>query len=132
MMKFEVPMAVAPHEQAIPDLMPAPSPAPVPVKGSLHIPPSRLTAQIHPLHQKITAEVDSYFLQHWPFPNEDARRKFVTAGFSRVTCLYFPMALDDRIHFACRLLTLLFLVDGKLASRTNQPASLVCIPWGLC
>lgn len=88
-------------------------PLAVPVKGPFHIPPSSLTAEIHPLHEEVTAEVDGYFLQHWPFPNEKARQKYVAAGFPRVTCLYFPRALNDRIHFACRLLTLLFLVDGR-------------------
>ncbi|KAI0537285.1 Aristolochene synthase in complex with 12,13-Difluorofarnesyl diphosphate [Xylaria digitata] len=78
------------------------------------IPVSDWTAQIHPLHEKVISEVDNFFLQHWPFPDERARGKFVAAGFSRVTCLYFPKALDDRIHYACRLLTLLFLVDDIL------------------
>jgi hypothetical protein len=67
----------------------------------------------HPRMQDVSQEVDGYFLEHWPFKDEKARKKFVGAGFSRVTCLYFPEALDDRIHFACRLLTVLFLVDGK-------------------
>ncbi|KAI8623281.1 Aristolochene synthase in complex with 12,13 Difluorofarnesyl diphosphate [Xylariaceae sp. FL1651] len=62
----------------------------------------------------VIEEVDGYFLRHWPFPGTKARKKFVAAGFSRVTCLYFPKALDDRIHFACRLLTALFLVDDML------------------
>ncbi|KAI0883022.1 Aristolochene synthase in complex with 12,13-Difluorofarnesyl diphosphate [Annulohypoxylon maeteangense] len=83
-------------------------------RRGIHVPSSDWTAQIHPLHEKVIAEVDGYFLQHWPFPNGKARRKFVAAGFSRVTCLYFPKALDDRIHYACRLLTLLFLVDDIL------------------
>jgi aristolochene synthase len=61
----------------------------------------------------VTREVDAYFLEHWPFPDETARKKFVNAGFSRVTCLYFPKALDDRIHFACRLLTALLSIDGE-------------------
>lgn len=77
-------------------------------------PPSLFEPKCHPLEKQVTAEVDGYFLQHWPFPNEKVRKKFVTAGFSRVTCLYFPLAKEDRIHFACRLLTLLFLIDGKL------------------
>ena len=69
--------------------------------------------QCHPSVDKVSNEVDDYFLQHWPFENEKAKKKFVAAGFSRVTCLYFPKSLDDRIHFACRLLTVLFLIDGK-------------------
>lgn len=79
-------------------------------------PGPRWTPECHPRESEVTAEVDGYFLQHWPFPDEKARRKFVNAGFSRVTCFYFPRALDDRIHFACRLLTVLFLIDGKWAS----------------
>jgi aristolochene synthase len=61
----------------------------------------------------MTEQVDGYFLKHWPFPDNAARKKFVNAGFSRVTCYYFPRARDDRIIFACMLLTVLFLVDGK-------------------
>lgn len=70
-------------------------------------------AKIHPREPEISAEVDSFFLEHWPFVNEEARKKFVAAGFSKVTCFYYPHALDDRISLACRLLTLLFLVDGR-------------------
>jgi hypothetical protein len=97
----------APASGALPTLEPSPK------QREIKIPSSDWTAQIHPLHEKVIAEVDGYFLQNWDFPNEKARRKFVAAGFSRVTCLYFPKALDDRIHYACRLLTLLFLIDGK-------------------
>lgn len=68
--------------------------------------------KIHPLVDKVSREVNDYFLQHWAFEDEPARKKFIAAGFSKVTCLYYPLALNDRIHFACRLLTLLFLVDG--------------------
>ena len=67
----------------------------------------------HPSVDEVTKEVDGYFLKHWPFPNEKAEQKFQSAAFSRVTCLYFPLARDDSIHFACRLLTVLFLIDGE-------------------
>ncbi|OTB02484.1 hypothetical protein M426DRAFT_322581 [Hypoxylon sp. CI-4A] len=77
-------------------------------------PSSHWTPLIHPLSEKVTREVDGYYLQHWPFPDERSRKKFVAAGFSRVTCFYFPKALNDRIHFACRLLTVLFLIDDLL------------------
>lgn len=79
-------------------------------------PPSLFEPICHPRVKEVTDEVDGYFLQHWDFPNEKARQKFVNAGFSRVTCLYFPKSLDDRIHFACRLLTVLFLIDGMTES----------------
>lgn len=81
-------------------------------------PLSRFISMCHPLEKEITAEVDSYFLTHWGFKTDKERKKFVGAGFSRVTCLYFPLSKDDRIHLACRLLTILFLVDGMFAQST--------------
>lgn len=77
-------------------------------------PTSRWTPKCHPRVDEVSQEVNSYFLQRWPFPNAKSRKVFVNAGFSRVTCLYFPLAKDDRIHFACRLLTVLFLIDDVL------------------
>lgn len=78
-----------------------------------NIPPSILTPICHPLVEDATRDVDGYYLKYWGFPNEKAKKKFVAAGFSRVTCLYFPKALDSRIRYACSLLTILFLIDGK-------------------
>ncbi|KAB8229441.1 isoprenoid synthase domain-containing protein [Aspergillus alliaceus] len=69
---------------------------------------------IHPRADETCRENDDYFLQHWPFPSEKSRETFVKAGFGRVTCLYFPLARDDRIIFACKLLTILFLIDDIL------------------
>ncbi|KAH7349074.1 Aristolochene synthase in complex with 12,13 Difluorofarnesyl diphosphate [Pyrenochaeta sp. MPI-SDFR-AT-0127] len=66
------------------------------------------------ISQLVTEEVDGYFIKNWPFPNQKSIRKFRGAGFSRVTCCYYPTAVDDRIHFACRLLTLLFIIDDLL------------------
>lgn len=86
-----------------------------PITLAVEVPKSILVpAAIQPREREVSQQVNDYFLAHWPFANDEARRKFVKAGFPRVTCAYFPSALDDRIHFACRLLTLLFLVDGKL------------------
>lgn len=89
------------------------APKPSIVTPSVNPPPTLFVPICHPLVGPVTAEVDGYFLKHWNFANEKAKQKFVNAGFSRVTCLYFPKALDDRIHFACRLLTVLFLIDGE-------------------
>ncbi|KAK3301898.1 Aristolochene synthase [Chaetomium strumarium] len=84
------------------------------VKETWKIPPSNWQALIHPRVEEVSREVDGYFLEHWNFPDDRARSTFLKAGFSRVTCLYFPLAKDDRIHFACRLLTVLFLIDDIL------------------
>lgn len=56
--------------------------------------------------------VNGFYLEHWPFPDDKARRKFTVAGFPRVTCLYFPKALHSRIQQACSLISILFLIDG--------------------
>jgi aristolochene synthase len=78
------------------------------------IPQSAWTPLLHPRANETIEEVDEYFLKNWNWPNEKAKKTFVNAGFSRVTSLYFPMSLDNRIHFACRLLTVLFLIDDQL------------------
>ncbi|GIK04693.1 terpene cyclase [Aspergillus viridinutans] len=91
--------------------------------SSLEPPPSTFQPLCHPLVEEVSKEVDDYFLQHWNFPNEKARKKFVVAGFSRVTCLYFSKALDDRIYFACRLLTVLFLIDDLLEYMSFEEGS---------
>jgi hypothetical protein len=66
----------------------------------------------HPNVDTVSTEVDSYFLKHWEFPSEKAKRDSVEAGFSIATCLYFPLSKDDMVGFAYRLLTVLFLIDG--------------------
>lgn len=111
--------ATAPNGQSAPPLPGVPIYAPlfasrprVPVRAPA---PSPWAAACHPLVDQVSQEVDGWFLAHWPFASEKARRKFVAAGFSRVTCLYYPLAKDERIHFACRLLTILFLIDGVYA-----------------
>ena len=76
-------------------------------------PPSAWTPRCHPRSAQVGPTVERYFLDNWPFPTPRARARFLTAGFSTVTCLYFPLARDDRIEYACRLLTLLFLIDGE-------------------
>lgn len=78
------------------------------------IPPSSWPSLCHRDEERVTHEVNKYFLQEWKFPNQKARDTFVKGGFCRITCLYFPRAKEDRIHFACRLLTLLFLIDGTV------------------
>lgn len=75
--------------------------------------PSRFVPECHPREKEVTKEVNGYFIDNWGFKNGQEIQKFIDAGFPTVTCWYFPKALDDRIYFACRLLTVLFLIDGE-------------------
>lgn len=84
-----------------------------------HIPSTWVPLQ-HPGVEKVSQEVDQFFLENWNFAGEKARKTFLAADFSGVTCLYFPLAKDDRIHLACRLLTILFLIDGKAYALLRQ------------
>ncbi|CEJ91140.1 hypothetical protein VHEMI06873 [[Torrubiella] hemipterigena] len=86
-------------------------------------PPSKWTYKYHPLEAQITEDVDGYFLKHWKFGTEKDKKKFVAAGFPRVTCLYFPLAKDDRIKYASKLLTILFLIDEILEDMSFDEGS---------
>lgn len=88
--------------------------SPAPAATTWEPPPSRWVPLCHPRVDEVSCEVDGYFLQHWNFPSSKAKKTFLMAGFSKVTSLYFPLAKDDRLHFACRLLTVLFLIDDVL------------------
>lgn len=76
-------------------------------------PPSTWTHLCHRRIKEVQDEVDRYFLENWKFPNSRAVKTFLDAKFSEVTCLYFALALEDKIHFVCWLLTFLFLIDGS-------------------
>ncbi|KAI3559117.1 aristolochene synthase [Colletotrichum abscissum] len=86
-------------------------------------PAARFTAKIHPREREVSAEVNGFFLNHWPFADSKSRKKFVAAGFPQVTCFYYPTALNDRISFACYLLTLLFLIDDLLEDMSFEAGS---------
>ncbi|KAI9787986.1 MAG: hypothetical protein M1816_007290 [Peltula sp. TS41687] len=81
-------------------------------------PPTILASICHPHAEEVAHEVDTYFLANWPFPDPKAKKTFLNAGFSRVTCLYFPLSKDDRISCACRLLSVLFLIDDLLENKS--------------
>ncbi|KAI0418209.1 Aristolochene synthase in complex with 12,13-Difluorofarnesyl diphosphate [Xylaria grammica] len=81
---------------------------------------STFQLRCHSRLEEIEQEVNEYFMAHWPFPSDKSRERFLGGRFTRCTCMYFPDAKDDRIHFACRLLTLLFLVDDILETMSFE------------
>ncbi|KAK8124408.1 Aristolochene synthase [Apiospora kogelbergensis] len=64
--------------------------------------------------KEVNDEVNSYFLENWPFPNSKSQKGFLGSDFTSCMCYNYPEALDDRIGVACRLIALLFLVDDLL------------------
>lgn len=109
-------MAVATLQisQAIPSVISLDAPKTTQSKYQWSTPPSEWAPLCHPKASDVSDEVNGWFLKHWPFPDVKAEVKFLKSGFSLVISLYFPLAKDDRLHHACKLLTILFLVDGKL------------------
>ena len=97
----------------IAELSPPNSPKLAAKSWTWSIPPSAWESQCHPLVDQVSRNVDEYFLSRWNWQDDKSKKVFVAAGFSRVTCLYFPLARDDRIDLACKLLAVLFLVDGN-------------------
>ena len=78
-------------------------------------PPTIFDIQCHPRADAVCAELDSFFMKHWPFKTQKERNRFFTAQTNRWGCLAFPMADDDRVVDTIKVNTLLFLLDGKLA-----------------
>lgn len=56
---------------------------------------SLFKARCHRREPEVTDRVNEYFLIHWLFKDDKAKKKFVAAGFSYVTCLYIPLAKND-------------------------------------
>ena len=80
-------------------------------------PPTILDCQCHPRADAVCAELDSFFMKHWPFKSQKERNRFFTSQTNRWACYAFPMADDDRFLDTVKVNTLLFLLDGK------------CVPW---
>ena len=89
-------------------------------------PPSTWIAQCHRHVQEVREEVDGYFLEHWRFFKEEhtkdssvlayqeemLKAAFKKTDLSGFMCLSFPSVRDDRIRYACMLVTYFFLIDG--------------------
>ncbi|KAH9237210.1 hypothetical protein K456DRAFT_1830608 [Colletotrichum gloeosporioides 23] len=79
----------------------------------------------HPRSADLTvcADVNKYFLERWPFPNERARLKFAAEGLPTWHCCQYPLSLPDRITAACRLSVMLFLLDDLLEHMSLEEGS---------
>ncbi|KAI0455385.1 Aristolochene synthase in complex with 12,13-Difluorofarnesyl diphosphate [Xylaria acuta] len=48
------------------------------------------------------------------FPDEKSHKKLITAGYSRFAYLNHPLASNNRIGFACKIITLFFLTSATM------------------
>lgn len=76
-------------------------------------PPTIFDIKCHPRADAVCAELDAFFLKHWPFKNQKERNRFFASQTNRWACLAYPMADDDRLLDTVKVNTLLFLLDGK-------------------
>lgn len=75
-------------------------------------PRSHMVGRLHPSGLRITMEVNNYFLNNWPFPDERTKLQFVAEGLPTWHLCQYPTAREDRVGAACRFMVMLFLVDG--------------------
>ena len=87
----------------------------VPYVPSNKPPLTNFDVQCHPRADAVCAELDSFFMKHWPFKSQKERNRFFTSQTNRWACYAFPMADDDRLVDTVKVNTLLFLLDGKCA-----------------
>lgn len=78
-------------------------------------PPTIFDLECHPRADAVCAELDSFFMEHWPFKDQRERNRFFASQTNRWACFAFPMADDDRLLDTVKVNTLLFLLDGKSA-----------------
>ncbi|EXF73126.1 aristolochene synthase [Colletotrichum fioriniae PJ7] len=77
-------------------------------------PRSHMVGRLHPSGLRITMEVNNYFLNNWPFPDERTKLQFVAEGLPTWHLCQYPTAREDRVGAACRFMVMLFLVDDLL------------------
>jgi aristolochene synthase len=76
--------------------------------------PTFLDFQKHHRTDEVVKAVNDFFLEHWPFKTSKHRQRFVNEGLPCYVCALYPLSLDERLQWDCRLLTLGFLIDDLL------------------
>lgn len=75
---------------------------------------TRFATKCHPDAAAVRAELDAFFGEHWPWPSDNAREKFLEADLHGFVCWAYPFARSDRIVDSAKVMTLFFLLDGSL------------------
>lgn len=74
-------------------------------------PPTIFDIQCHSRADAVCAELDSFFIQHWPFKSQEERNRFLNSQTNGFACWALPLADDDRLLDTVKVNTLLFLLD---------------------
>ena len=77
------------------------------------IPPSAWVGQCYPDGKQVSRDCNKYFLDHWPFASDKARRVFAEQDLPRWHCCQYPVALPDRQLVGAKFMVLMFLIDGQ-------------------
>ncbi|KAI4115647.1 MAG: hypothetical protein LQ345_003804 [Seirophora villosa] len=72
---------------------------------------TRFATKCHPDAAAVRAELDAFFGEHWPWPSDNAREKFLEADLHGFVCWAYPFARSDRIVDSAKVMTLFFLLD---------------------
>ncbi|SMY21862.1 unnamed protein product [Zymoseptoria tritici ST99CH_1A5] len=72
------------------------------------------TTKSNPLLAAIATQTTTSILTSWPFSTNASRSRFLAANIPSLTCCLFPYAIEERIHIAASLVSLLLLLDDEL------------------
>ncbi|SMR46716.1 unnamed protein product [Zymoseptoria tritici ST99CH_1E4] len=72
----------------------------------------------NPLLAAIATQTTTSILTSWPFSTNASRSRFLAADIPSLTCCLFPYAIEERIHIAASLVSLLLLLDDELPELT--------------
>lgn len=75
---------------------------------------TRFPVRSHPQADKVSKEIDDLLLENFPFRTERHRETHIKADHNKWGCMAFSLARDDRILDGVKVMTLFFLVDGRI------------------
>ncbi|KAJ7358359.1 isoprenoid synthase domain-containing protein [Mycena albidolilacea] len=80
-----------------------------------HFPPARR----HPRAGEIHAEIEAYFTDAWPWQSSEKLSKSLLLDFASFATCTIPDAAYDRLRWASKVYTLLYLVDDLVESESG-------------
>lgn len=84
-----------------------------------------ITHDHHPLRTQITSQTNDFILSHWSFCSSSSATSssapsYLTSDLPGLASIFFPCALDDRIHLLARLFSVVFLLGEEIDALVNR------------